>query len=63
MKSFPRNMKMQPIDPLTPNLAAFLIIRIKALQADLQKFLLYNAIYNNNKINELGLLGYRRSWL
>jgi hypothetical protein len=45
MKSFPKNMKMQPIDPVMPNLSAFFTIRINAFQADLQKFLLVNAIY------------------
>jgi hypothetical protein len=37
-------MKMAPIDPTAPNLKAFLTIRMKAFQADMQKFFEARAI-------------------
>jgi hypothetical protein len=39
MKILPKNMKIAPIELTAPNLNTFLMINMKAFQADLQKFL------------------------
>ena len=44
MNNLPRNMKIAPIDPTAPNLKAFLIIKMKAFHADMQKFFEAKAI-------------------